>query len=143
MDAIERFGQRLHEALAKGLQSKKLSGVGGNFAIIVHETKTWTVITKGAKPRIIEAMTDDEMDFIMIVTREVFEKMYPLDGQPSDLDVDQVIASNRIAMHGDMAVFVKFIALNAAQDMLSLRSSGAASVKTTAKPTAKKRARAV
>jgi hypothetical protein len=142
MDAIERFGQRLHEAFAKGVQTGKLAGVGGNFAIVVHEKKTWTVITKGPKPGVVEAITDDRMDFIMIVTFDVFEKMYPLDGGTSDLDVDQVIASNRIAMHGDMEIFLRFIALNGAQDMLSLRSSGAGSVKTAAKP-ARKRTRAV
>jgi hypothetical protein len=130
MDPIVRFGERLHEAFEKGARSKKLAGVGGNFTIVVFEKAAWSVFTKGPKLGIVEAPTEDTMDFVMIMTLDVFEKMYcATEGKVPQLDVEEILASNRIAMYGDPEVFFRFLALNAAEDMVSLRAGGAASVK--------------
>jgi hypothetical protein len=139
MDAIERFGKRLHEAFEKGVQSGRLAHVGGNFSIVVHEKAVWTVITKGPKPCIVEAITEDRMDFIMISTLDVFEQMYCItEGEEPDIDIDATIAAKKIAMHGDLDVFIRFIALNGAGDMLSLRANGAKAI--SSRKTSKKRA---
>jgi hypothetical protein len=136
MDPIVRFGERLHEAFEKGARSKKLSSVGGNFTIVVHEKAAWSVFTKGPKVGIIEEVTDDTMDFVMIMTMEVFEKMYTItEGGIPEMDIEQIIATNKIAMYGEPELFFRFLALNAGEDMLSLRAGGAASVR----PSAKKR----
>jgi hypothetical protein len=130
MDPIVRFGERLHEAFEKGARSKKLAGVGGNFTIVVYEKAAWSVFTKGPKLGIIEAPTDDTMDFVMIMTVDVFEKMYQAtEGEAASLDVEQILAENKIAMYGDPEIFYRFLALNAGDSMLSLRAGGAAAVK--------------
>src|SRR5688500_8767458 len=140
MDPIARFGERLHEAFDKGARSKKLSAVGGNFTIVVFEQTAWSVFTKGPKLGIVDGPTEDTMDFVMIMTMDVFEQMYcAIEGAVPQLDVEQILSSNKIAMYGDPEIFFRFLALNVADDMLSLRAGGAASVKSSKQ----KRARGV
>ena len=140
MDPIERFGQRLHEAFAKGMKSKRLAHVGGNFTIVVFEKAAWTVITKGAKPEIREEVTDEHMDFVMIMTNDVFEQMYLMtEGDVPELDVDGILAANKVAMHGDMDIFLRYLALNAPDNLLSFRAGGAADVPTRSAAAKKRR----
>ena len=142
MDPITRFGERLRQAFEKGVRNKKLADVGGNFTISVFEKATWSVFTRGEKIGIVESATEDTMDFVMIMTNEVFEQMYRGDGGAPVLDVDQLLSSNKIAIYGDPEIFFRFLALNGAEDMLSLRA-GNSEAKPDKKPTAKKRTRMV
>ena len=126
MDAIERFGRRLRDTFEKSVRNGKIARVAGNFSIVVYERAVWTVITKGPRLGIYEDMTDDAMDFIMITTLDVFERMYPADAtEEADLDVAQIIAENKIAMHGDMDVFMRFVSLQGAEGLLSIRMGAA------------------
>ena len=124
MDAIERFGRRLRETFDKSVKNGKIARVAGNFSIVVYEKAVWTVISKGPRLGLYEEMTDDVMDFIMITTPDVFEQMYPADGtEPVELDVERIIADKKMAMHGNIDIYLRFVALQGAEGMLSIRSS--------------------
>jgi hypothetical protein len=130
MNAIERFGRRLKDTFEKSVRNGKIARVGGNFSIVVYEKAVWTVITQGPRLGIYEEMTDDKMDFIMITTLEVFEQMYPADGlEPGTLDVEQIVADKKMAMHGNIEVYTRFIAMQGPDSSLSIRMGGAVPAK--------------
>jgi hypothetical protein len=126
MNAIERFGRRLKDTFEKSVRNGKIARVGGNFSIVVYEKAVWTVITKGPRLGIYEEMTDDKMDFIMITTLDVFEQMYPADDlEPAVLDVEQIIADKKMAMHGNIEVYTRFTAMQGPDSSLSIRMGAA------------------
>ena len=129
MGTIEAFDKRIHDTFAKCQAQGKLSRVKGNFSIIVHEVAQWTVIVRGPKAGVYRELQDDDMDFILITTSEVFDKMNkPLEDRAAndELDHEQIIADGKLAMHGDVEIYEQFIALAEANDAASSRSKGRA-----------------
>lgn len=134
MDSIARFEERLHQAFQVGASSKRLAHVGGNFTFAIHGKAAWSVYTKGEKLGIVEGAAKDMMDFVMIMTPEVFEQMYQaFEGDPTDLDFEPLLEAQKIAAYGDPDVFIRYLALNAGGNMLAMRGGAAASVKSTPK----------
>lgn len=127
-ETIEAFDARIHATFAAGEATKKLGKCGGNFAVIVHETAQWTVITKGPTKGIYRELRDDDMDFILITTPSVFAAMNkPAEDRTAEdmLDHAQIIADKKLAIHGDVLVYERFAAMAGAEetDALSLRGS--------------------
>lgn len=123
---IRAYDQRIRKTFETGSRKGKLKDVGGHFSIVVFENAVWTVITDGPKAGVYDAVTEDEMAFIMIATPDVFSIMHSQDSEEIEaFDLDEALEKKRVAMHGDIEVYLRFVALGQADDMLSLRSGGA------------------
>jgi hypothetical protein len=46
--------------------------------------------------------------------------------RPGELDIHAIIAANKMAMHGNMDVYMRFVALQGPDGMLSIRTMGSA-----------------
>ncbi|MFO0728053.1 MAG: SCP2 sterol-binding domain-containing protein [Myxococcota bacterium] len=116
---VERFGRRLAETFEKGRRERRLEGLG-TFAVIIHETAHWTVIPSGPSAGIHTEMSDEPLDFVLVMKLDLFLEMYTAKGW-RPIDVDKAVAERRMAMQGDFDVFLSFLKLNEAADMLSIR----------------------
>lgn len=126
VDRIPEFDERLKKTFEEGKKKGKLSTVKGTFCIMVHEKAAWTVITEGPRQGIYKEMTDDEMDFMMITTHEIFNMINtPADEQPPGMEInfDRIIEDKKMMMEGDFDVYLRFIKLAEADSMLSIRGS--------------------
>jgi hypothetical protein len=121
---LERFKTRLYQTFEKGRREHKLAGVG-NFAIVIHKTAAWTVFTSGPRLGVHEELSDELLDFVLAAKLDVFLEMYGGENhQP--LDVPRAIRERRLAMQGDLNVFLRFLRINEAADLLSIRGAQAA-----------------
>lgn len=123
-ETIKAFDARLRKTFETGQRKGKLEEVG-NFSVVVHPEAAWTVLTSGPNAGVHAEMTDDDMAFVMITTPDVFTVMHSEDDEEREsFDLDEVMEKNKIAMHGDVEVYMRFVALGQADDMLSLRTGG-------------------
>lgn len=123
---IREYDTRIRKTFETGARKGKLKDIGGNFSIVVFEQAVWTVIAEGPKAGVYTEATDDEMAFMMIATPELFTVMHSQDeAEVEAFDLDTALEAKRVAMHGDIEVYLRFVALGQADDMLSLRSGGA------------------
>jgi len=121
---IKAFDERIRKTFETGQRKGKLEDIG-NFSVVVHPEAVWTVITQGPRAGVHAEMTDDEMAFMLITTPDVFTVMHSEDeAEIEGFDLDAVMEQNKVAMHGDVEVYMRFVALGQADDMLSLRTGG-------------------
>lgn len=121
---IEDFDARIKKTFETAQRKGKLKDIG-NFSVVVYQHAAWTVITDGPRAGVHTEMTDDEMAFMLITTPEVFTVMHSEDeAELEAFDLDEMLENKRVAMHGDVEVYLRFVALGQADDMLSLRTGG-------------------
>lgn len=124
---MQAFEARLRKTFETAQRKGKLDEIG-NFSVVVHPVAAWTVLTSGPNAGVHAQMTDDDMAFIMITTPDVFTVMHSDDDAEREaFDIEAVMEQKKIAMHGDVEVYMRFVALGQADDMLSLRTGGAPS----------------
>lgn len=122
---IREYDERIRKTFETGSRKGKLKDIGGHFSIVVYEHAVWTVISDGPRAGVYAEVTDDDMAFIMITTPDVFSIMHSQSDADIDaFDLDGALENKRIAMHGDPEVYLRFVALGQADDMISLRSGG-------------------
>lgn len=117
---IERFRRRLHETFEKGKKERRLAGIG-SFAIVIHKVVAWTVYTSGPRMGIHEELGDDVLDFVMVAKLDMFLEMYGAESW-KPIDVNRALTEKRLGMHGDLNVYLSFLRINEAKDMISLRA---------------------
>lgn len=120
-EAIREFDERIRKTFDVVARKGKLDEIGGDFSVVVFEEACWTVITSGPRAGVHAEATDDEMGFMFITTPQIFAAMNDPEDDGEGLDLDAVVEDGKVAMHGDVEIYVRFIAHGQADDMLSIR----------------------
>ncbi len=88
-------------------KKKKLPSVGGNLLFFIPNVATWTIVTQGPNPRILDYAADEEVNFAIKCEDEILMQL--LTGNV--IDLKPAIDSKKIELIGDRSILSRFLAL--------------------------------